>query len=117
VLSPEIQKLLLNGIKAKCPKCGQGPVLSGYLTKNDQCPQCAESFDDLNADDGPAWFAMFFVGLLLIPIITLLGIYEWFPMWGNILIITLFTVILSLLALPRLKGLFIAILWYLRENK
>ncbi|NCO03318.1 MAG: DUF983 domain-containing protein [Alphaproteobacteria bacterium] len=101
----------------RCPKCGQGRVLKGYLTKHDQCPNCGESFEGLNADDGPAWFTMFFVGLFTIPLLIALGVYNWFSMPFNIAIICVYITLLSLILLPPTKGIFIAILWYLRENK
>ena len=112
-----VKELLLRGLKMRCPKCGQGRILKGYLTKHDKCPNCAESFDGLNADDGPAWFTMFFVGLLTIPLLIALGVYNWFSMPVNIVMICLYITVLSLLMLPPTKGIFIAILWYLRENK
>ena len=115
--SIDIKNILLNGIKMRCPKCRQGRVLKGYLTKADKCNECGESFNGLNADDGPAWFVMIFVGVLLVPVLIMLGTNDWFPMWGNILAIIISTIAFTLLLLPPVKGIFIAILWHLSQEK
>ena len=104
-------QLLKNGLRMKCPKCGQGRVLKGYLTKADQCSECGESFD------GPAWFVMIFVGILLVPVLLVLGVTDVFPMWGNVLAIVISTTVFTLALLPPTKGIFIAILWYMRQQK
>lgn len=112
-----IISLLLNGFFLRCPKCNQGRVLRGYLTKADSCSECGESYEGLNADDGPAWFVMIFVGILLVPVLIILGIIDAFPMWGNVVAITVFTTGFTLALLPPTKGIFIAILWYMRQQK
>lgn len=117
MISTEIKKLILNGFLCRCPKCGQGRVLDGYLTKADKCNECNESFTDFNADDGPAWFVMIFVGILLVPVLIIIGINDWFPMWGNILVIIISTISFTLLLLPPVKSMFIAVLWHINQEK
>lgn len=110
-------ELLKRGFFLRCPKCGEGRVLKGYLTKVDKCSVCSESYEGLNADDGPAWFVMIFVGILLVPVLIILGVTDALPMWGNVLAITVFTTGFTLALLPPTKGVFIAILWYMRQQK
>jgi uncharacterized protein (DUF983 family) len=110
-------RLLKNGFLLRCPKCSQGRVLDGYLTKADKCSECGESYEGLNADDGPAWFVMIFVGVLLVPVLIVLGVTDALPLWGVVLTITAFATGFTLALLPPIKGIFIAILWYMRQQK
>ena len=32
--------LLMVSLKCRCPRCGEGPLLVGYLTVRDACPAC-----------------------------------------------------------------------------
>jgi uncharacterized protein (DUF983 family) len=44
---------MLRGWRRRCPNCGAGPLLSGYLSARDACPVCGEDFHHQRADDGP----------------------------------------------------------------
>lgn len=91
-------------------------MLKGYLTKVDACPVCKARFDDLHADDGPAWFTMFFVGLLTVPVLIFLAVHDSFSIVISSFIVLIFITLLTLILLPIIKGVFIAVLWYLREQ-
>lgn len=110
-------ELVKRALFMKCPKCGEGRVLKGYLTKANACSSCGENFEDLNADDGPAFFAAFVIGIFTIPLLIYLGIASEYSVWVDTFIVFAFVTISSLLLLPPTKGVFIVILWYLRERK
>lgn len=102
---------LLKGWRRKCPNCGSGPLLSGYLKVRDTCPVCREDLHHHRADDGPAYLTLLIVGHLMAPL--LLFVFEtWRPEP-----LTLFTIFavgcsgLSLYLLPRLKGMIVAFQW------
>ncbi|MBO6867360.1 MAG: DUF983 domain-containing protein [Thalassococcus sp.] len=102
---------LLKGWRRKCPNCGSGPLLSGYLKVRDTCPVCREDLHHHRADDGPAYMTLLIVGHLMAPL--LLFVFEtWRPEP-----LTLFTIFavgcsgLSLYLLPRLKGMIVAFQW------
>ena len=102
---------LLKGWRRKCPNCGSGPLLSGYLKVRDTCPVCREDLHPPRADDGPAYLTLLIVGHLMAPL--LLFVFEtWRPEP-----LTLFTIFavgcsgLSLYLLPRLKGMIVAFQW------
>ncbi|NQZ14336.1 MAG: DUF983 domain-containing protein [Alphaproteobacteria bacterium] len=109
-------ELIKNALLTRCPKCGEGRVIKGYLAKADSCSVCGESFADLSADDGPAFFVAFFIGLLTVPLLIYLAIFSSYSIWVDSFIVFAFVTISSLLLLPPTKGVFIAILWYLRER-
>lgn len=96
----------------KCPNCGEGKIFQGYLKVNDNCAACGQDFTPQRADDGPAWATMLIAGHLVPPVI--LGIYDFYddpnPFIVALVLIILFTTI-TLILLPRIKGVFIAIQW------
>ena len=102
---------VLKGWKRKCPQCGSGPLLSGYLTVNDTCTVCNEELHHHRADDGPAYLTIFLVGHLMAPLLNMIFVrYRPEPL----VLFTIFAVGcvgLSLYLLPRLKGAMIGFQW------
>ncbi|WP_025060080.1 DUF983 domain-containing protein [Sulfitobacter donghicola] len=102
---------LLRGWRRKCPNCGSGPVLHGYLKVNDHCTVCEEELHHHRADDGPAYLTILVVGHLMAPLLHIVFVhYRPEP----ITLFTIFavgTVALSLYLLPRLKGALIGFQW------
>ena len=100
----------------RCPKCGAGPVLRGYLKVRDTCPSCAQALHHHRADDGPAYLTILLVGHLMAPLIYF-AFVHYRP--DPLVLATVFsvgTVALSLYLLPRLKGTLIAIQWAKRMH-
>lgn len=107
---------VLRGWKRRCPNCGQGPMLRGYLKVRDTCPVCSEELHHHRADDGPAYLTILIVGHLLAPVI--MFVYStWRPeAWTMATMFSIGTVALSLYLLPRLKGAFVALQWAKRMH-
>ncbi len=106
-----LKPALLRGWRRRCPNCGAGPLLRGYLKVRDACPVCGEELHHHRADDGPAYLTILIVGHLLAPL--LLFVYtSWRPEPLVLAVgFTIFTVALSLYLLPRLKGAMVALQW------
>ena len=107
---------LLQGWRRKCPNCGTGPMLRGYLKVRDACPVCGEDLHHHRADDGPAYLTILIVGHLMAPAI-LLAFVEFRP--DPLVLFSVFavgTVALSLFLLPRLKGAIVAYQWARRMH-
>jgi len=66
VSEPEYPPLssLKTGIRCRCPRCGEGPMLEGYLTIRKSCPNCGLSYAFADPADGPAFFVMSVVGIV-----------------------------------------------------
>ena len=104
------------GWRLRCPNCGAGPLLKGYLTVRDACPVCAEDLHHQRADDGPAYLTILVVGHLMAPLILWSFVtYRPDPM-TLATIFTVGTVALSLYLLPRLKGVVVAVQWAKRMH-
>lgn len=107
---------LINGWRCKCPACGSGPLLRGYLTVRDSCPVCSEDLHHQRADDGPAYLTILIVGHLMAPL--MLTVFTNFrPEPATLIaIFSIFTVVLSLYLLPRLKGAMVGLQWAKRMH-
>ena len=99
------------GFQGLCPRCGTGHLLHAYLKVHDHCPVCGEAYLHHRADDGPAYLTILIVGHILAPLIYF--VYStWRPEPPTLAaIFCTFTVALSLILLPRLKGAFVALQW------
>jgi uncharacterized protein (DUF983 family) len=107
---------MLRGWRRRCPNCGAGPLLRGYLTVREACPVCGEELHHHRADDGPAYLTILIVGHLMAPAI-LWAFIEFRP--DPLILASIFsvgTVALSLYLLPRLKGVLVAIQWARRMH-
>ena len=111
-----VKPALLNGWRRRCPECGSGPMLRGYLTVREQCPVCGEDLHHHRADDGPAYLTILIVGHIMAPLLHLT--YTRFDP-EPLMVATIFSVgcvALSLYLLPRLKGMIVAIQWAKRMH-
>lgn len=111
-----LRPAVLRGWRRRCPNCGEGHMLEGYLKVRHTCPNCGEELYHQRADDGPAYLTILIVGHLLAP--TLLFVFTtWRP---DPLVLAGFfsfaTIALSLYLLPRLKGAMIALQWAKRMH-
>jgi uncharacterized protein (DUF983 family) len=97
------------GLGARCPRCGEGRLYGGFLKLADRCDSCGLKLSELNAADGPAFFAMSAVGIFV-------GFAALFveaayspPVWVHLLVWFPLILILSLLLLRPIKGVMVAL--------
>ena len=104
------------GLALRCPHCGAGPVLQGYLTVRNQCPLCGEDFSHHRADDGPAYLTILITGHLMAPL--LYWVFVTFRPAPALMatVFTIGTATFALLLLPRLKGAIVALQWAKRMH-
>ncbi len=107
---------LLRGARQTCPACGTGRLFYAFLKVADTCPTCGEALHHQRADDAPAYFTMAIVAHVVVG--GLLSVEQAFapPSWVQLAIWLPATVILSLLLLPRIKGMLIGLQWALRMH-
>ena len=107
---------LRRGWMCRCPACGAGPMLKGYLKVRDYCPVCQEPLFHHRADDGPAYLTILIVGHIMAP--TIFWFFVKFRPDPLTLaaVFSVGTVALSLLLLPRLKGMMVALQWSRRMH-
>jgi uncharacterized protein (DUF983 family) len=97
------------GLKARCPRCGQGALFRSGLVLREKCERCGLSFAFADSGDGPAVFAIFILGFVV------LGAALWVefrlgpPVWVHVLLWGLLTPLLALVLLRVLKATLIAL--------
>ncbi|HET9902513.1 MAG TPA: DUF983 domain-containing protein [Xanthobacteraceae bacterium] len=102
---------LLRGFFGRCPNCGRGHLFRAYLKVVDECPLCGEEYHHHRADDAPAYFVIFIVGHLVVPLTLSLEIALAPPYWVHALLWGPLTLGLALALLPRIKGTIVAWQW------
>jgi len=110
------KRSLFRGLRKKCPNCGSGPMLKGYLKVRDHCTVCGEDLSHHRADDGPAYVTILATGHLMVPI--MMFIWETYRpepvVFAAMLSVICLTIALYLL--PRMKGMIVAIQWAKRMH-
>ena len=111
-----LRRSLLRGWRRRCPSCGNGHMMKGYLKVAPVCPVCRDELFHHSADDGPAYLTILIVGHLMAPLLHL-AFVKLRP--DPLTLFTVFAVgcvALSLYLLPRLKGAIVAYQWARRMN-
>lgn len=107
---------VLRGWARKCPNCGSGPMMAGYLKVRDHCAVCNEDLHHHRADDGPAWATILITGHILAPLMIAVFM-AWRPeAWEMAVGFSLGFTILALYLLPRIKGAFVGFQWARRMH-
>ncbi|MFN4153119.1 MAG: DUF983 domain-containing protein [Paracoccaceae bacterium] len=111
-----LRSAMLRGWRMRCPNCGAGQMLRGYLKVRDTCPVCGEALHHHRADDGPAYLTILIVGHVVAPLIFYVFVaYRPDPL-VLASVFSVGTVALSLYLLPRLKGMIVGIQWAKRMH-
>jgi len=112
----DLGQAIWRGWRRRCPACGTGPMMKGYLKVRDTCTVCGEELHHQRADDGPAYLTILLVGHLMAPA---LGA-AWIAFRPNPMVLAsvfaIGTVALSLWLLPRFKGLMVGFQWAKRMH-
>ena len=107
----ELWPALRKGFRRKCPNCGSGPLLKGYLKVRDTCTVCREDLSQHRADDGPAYLTILIVGHIMAPMLHIIFVHFRPEPLVLFTIFSIGCVSLSLYLLPRLKGMVVAFQW------
>jgi uncharacterized protein (DUF983 family) len=82
----ETPSSLASGLRCRCPRCGEGKLFSGFLALAARCDRCGLDYGFADPADGPAFFVMTGVGLLVT------GLWAWWavagqpPIWLQLLV-------------------------------
>ncbi len=105
------------GLRLNCPACGRGRLMSGYLRQAEGCLSCGERTGDIRADDAPAWATILLVGHLISPVFFVFATPDGSGLWLPFLVIAALVIGLTLALLPRMKGLFVGLIWASRAGE
>jgi uncharacterized protein (DUF983 family) len=107
---PDLSTAIKRGLQQRCPICGAGALFRSYLTLNERCACCSARLSELRADDGPAWATILIVGHIIVPFF-ILTVRSNAPDWVYYAVLFPIAIAMTLLLLPRIKGVFVALLW------
>jgi uncharacterized protein (DUF983 family) len=100
---------LFSGLLARCPRCGKGPLFKNVLELRERCTGCGLDYRFIDTGDGPAVFATFILGFLVLG----LALYVEFtyepPVWVHAALWGALTPIIALVLLRFLKAGLIAL--------
>lgn len=99
---------LKTGLACRCPRCGEGPLLRGFLKMRDACPVCGLDYGFADPADGPAFFGMSAIGVLAMIVMMALEFTLRPPIWLHLVITLPLTIAGCLLVLRPLKGWLVA---------
>lgn len=100
---------LTTGLACRCPRCGRGKLFDGFLRLRPSCAACGLDFAFADSGDGPAFFVMSLVGLLVVLCAMIVEFSYEPPLWLHAILWIPLTLGLSLLLVRPAKGLLIAL--------
>jgi uncharacterized protein (DUF983 family) len=96
-------------LRGRCPRCGRGRLFDGYLAVRPSCENCQLDFSFADSADGPAFFAMSAVGILIVALAMWVEFTWEPPIWLHMALWLPLSILLCLLLVRPLKALMIAL--------
>jgi len=75
-----------SGLACRCPRCGRGPLFSGFLQVAERCSDCGFDLQKADSGDGPAVFIIFIMGALVVPLALLVESAFAPPYWLHLVV-------------------------------
>lgn len=107
--TPSVWSCIGAGLRGRCPRCGQGRLFAGFLEVADGCNVCGLRMTEHDAGDGPAVFATFLLGFV---VVGCAGAVEYLfgpPLWVHVALWLPLTVLGTAAVLRPLKGVTVAL--------
>lgn len=95
----------VTGCASRCPECGKGALFKGLLTPAPACSECGFDYSIMDTGDGPAVFAIFIIGALVVGGALVVELAYQPSYWVHALLWTPLIIILPLVLLRVLKSL------------
>ncbi|MFN3513259.1 MAG: DUF983 domain-containing protein [Phenylobacterium sp.] len=96
------------GLRCRCPRCGKGKLFTGFLRIAKRCGECGLDYGFADPADGPAFFVMSGVGIVVT------ALWAWWavamdpPIWAQLLVANVAVVGACLIALRPVKAWLVA---------
>lgn len=100
------------GFLGKCPACGRGRLIQGYIRQSPHCSACQENLAPYQTADFAPYLVTFAVGLIFTPLVLVLSGSPAFHDWAVAATLAA-AIATALVLLPRAKGAAIGLLWAL----
>jgi uncharacterized protein (DUF983 family) len=103
---------IARGFRNRCPHCGKGQLLRGYVTPTGDCAACNERLARYQTADFAPYLVTFAIGLIFMPTTLWLSLHG-FTTGPIVATLVISALAIALLLLPRMKGAAIGLLWAL----
>lgn len=97
------------GVLGRCPRCGKGSMFRGVIALAETCPACGLDLSFADTGDGPAFFASFIGGFVV------LGVGVWMQIavepaaWVYPVVFIPFGAVVCVALLRACKGLLVSL--------
>jgi uncharacterized protein (DUF983 family) len=96
-------------VAGRCPRCGEGRLFKNVLELRPACEKCGLDYKFIDTGDGPAIFAIFILGFLVLGGALVAEFKFGVSFWGHVLLLGIGTPLIAIVVLRLLKGLLIAL--------
>lgn len=69
------------GLTCRCPRCGEGALYRGFLTLDERCEACGLDYGFADPADGPAFFVMSGVSVIVTAVWAVWAVVAQPPVW------------------------------------
>lgn len=96
------------GLRCRCPRCGEGKLFRSFLKIADRCDACGLDYSFADPADGPAFFVMSGVGIIVMAVWAWTAVVFQPPLWVQFA--TVFPAMIGgcLACLPPMKAWLVA---------
>lgn len=105
---------IAQGLRCRCPRCGEGKLFSGFLTLRPSCERCGLDYNFADAGDGPAVFVILIGGAIVVAAALITEVVYQPPYWLHALLWVPLILLVTLAPLRPLKSLLIALQFHHR---
>lgn len=105
---------IAQGLRCRCPRCGEGRLFSGFLTLRPSCERCGLDYNFADAGDGPAVFVILIGGAIVVAAALITEVVYQPPYWLHALLWVPLILLVTLAPLRPLKSLLIALQFHHR---
>ena len=113
--SDQAASLLRVAFTARCPRCGEGNLFDGYLTVAKACSACGLGLAGNDTGDGPAFFIMLPLCIIIAVLALLTDINFRPPMWVHMTLWPLVIIAAVMLTLRPVKAVMNALQYRHRD--
>ncbi len=99
---------LAAALQNRCPVCGEGRLMAGFLKPHDACSACGQDFTRHAAGDGAVFIVMTFLCFAVMGLVVWLELVLAPPLWLQLGLATAVTLAAVWLLLPATKRFMIA---------
>ena len=109
---PSAPSPITAGLLGKCPRCGKGHMFQGFLKVRPRCEVCGLDLAFADAGDGPAFFVMSIVGIVVVALALWVEFTYEPRIWVHLVMWFSLTAVLSLAMVRPLKGVMVALQYH-----